>query len=50
MNPREHLPATSAEPGIVPPKPVPPPNIELRPGVKIPMPKPLADYGHVRRP
>jgi hypothetical protein len=29
---------------------VPPPNIELRPGVKIPIPKPLADYGRVRRP
>jgi hypothetical protein len=36
--------------GALPPRPEPPPNIELRPGVKIPMPKPLADYGYIRRP
>jgi hypothetical protein len=40
-----------AEPsGLIPPKPVPPPNIELHPGIKIPMPKLPSDYSQIRRP
>jgi hypothetical protein len=45
-----HHPQAAGSGPTIPPKPVPPPNIELRPGVRIPMPKPIPDYGQIRKP
>lgn len=48
MTIRQMHPATPPSPGAVPPKPEPPPNIDVKRGLKVP--KPLADYGRGRRP